>query len=79
MKKIIILALCAVSFAIAAPKKCVTFADTAGEGCWVYWYGSFRNEDKITNIYEIKGEQRRELCDSISTTKSLPSCDKVLR
>ena len=79
MKKIIILALCAASFAIAAPKKCVTFADTAGEGCWVYWYGSFPDTDKITQIFEIKGEQARELCDSISTTSGLPSCDKVLR
>lgn len=56
MKKIIILALCAVSFAIAAPKKCVSFADTAGEGCWVYSYGSFPETDKITQIFEIKGE-----------------------
>lgn len=78
MKKIIILALCAASFAIAAPKKCVTFADTAGDGCWVYWYGSFRETDKITAIYEIKGEQRRKLCESIGES-SLPSCDKVLR
>ena len=47
MKKIIILALCAVSFAIAAPKECVTFADTAGEGCWVY------NRYSDGNPYEI--------------------------
>lgn len=79
MKKIIILALCAVSFAVAAPKKCVTFADTAGDGCWVYWYGDYSNEDDITAIYEIKGEQVRKLCESLSTTSGLPSCDKVLR
>lgn len=75
MKKIIILALCAVSFAVAAPKKCVTFADTAGEGCWVYSYGNgfYSDKDKITRIFEIKGEQRRELCDDFA------ECSKMLR
>ena len=61
MKKIIILALCAASFAIAAPKKCVTFADTAGEGCWVYNYSS-EHDDDIYAIYEVKGEQSRRVC-----------------
>lgn len=74
MKKIIILALCAASFAVAAPKKCVSFADTAGEGCWLY---KQRDDGSIYEIYEIKGEQAREVCDRSSS--SLPSCDKVLR
>lgn len=75
MKKIIILALCAASLAVAAPKKCVSFADTAGEGCWLY---KQRDDGSIYAIYEIKGEQRRKLCESIGES-SLPSCDKVLR
>lgn len=73
MKKIIILALCAVSFAVAAPKECVSFADTAGEGCWVY---KRYNDGNPFEIYEVKGEQKvRQVCDNFGGL----SCDKVLR
>lgn len=61
MKKIIILALCAVSFAVAAPKKCVTFADTAGEGCWVYGSCSF-DFPYACLAYHIVDEQAKEIC-----------------
>lgn len=77
MKKIIILALCAVSFAVAAPKECVTFADTAGEGCWIYWYSS-ENDGSIYQIYEVKGEQSREVCNN-STYYGGTKCSKILR
>lgn len=77
MKKIIILALCAASFAIAAPKECVTFADTAGEGCWIYWYSS-EYDDGIYAIYEVKGEQAREVCNN-STFYGGIKCSKMLR
>ena len=78
MKKIIILALCAVSFAIAAPKKCVTFADTAGEGCWLY--SRYSNGNPYT-IYEVKGEQKvRQVCsDSNGYESGAPRCDKKPR
>lgn len=69
MKKIIILALCAASFAVAEPKKCVTFADTAGEGCIVRDTSSCNffsfapdNSVRICGIYELKGEQVKVLC-----------------
>ena len=79
MKKIIILALCAVSFAVAAPKKCVSFADTAGEGCWIYWYSSeSEHDDGIYAIYEVKGEQSREVCNN-STFYGGNKCSKILR
>lgn len=65
MKKIIILTLCATSFLLAnnvneamslAPQKkqCVSFADTAGEGCLVVTYYS---DGVIMDIYEIKEEK----------------------
>ncbi len=77
MKKIIILALCAVSFAIAAPKKCVTFADTAGDGCWVY--DRYRDGNPY-EIYEVKGEEARQVCSNSSTyKKGAPRCDKKPR
>ena len=69
MKKIVILALCATSFLLAnnhkeafslAPKKkqCVTFADTAGEGCLAvsYWSGG-----NIKSIYEVKDEKSKKV------------------
>lgn len=74
MKKIIILALCAVSFAVAAPKECVSFADTAGDGCWVYELYSDGNPFKI---YEVKGEQSREVCTN--APGSAIKCSKILR
>ena len=76
MKKIIILALCAVSFAVAALKECVTFADTAGEGCWVYErYGNGNPYE----IYEVKGEQARQVCSDAPYLSSAPRCDKKPR
>lgn len=78
MKKIIILALCAVSFAAAAPKKCVTFADTAGEGCWAYERDSNGNPYEI---YEVKGETARLVCSNsdASSRRHYPRCDKKPR
>lgn len=73
MKKIIILALCAASFAVAARKECVTFADTAGEGCWIY--NRYRDGNPAS-IYEVKGEQSRTVCGNLVGETS---CDKVLR
>lgn len=76
MKKIIILALCAASFAIAAPKECVSFADTAGEGCWVYG----RSDVRIYEIYEVKGEQARQVCSDLPIYEpGAPRCDKKPR
>lgn len=68
MKKIIILTLCATSFLLAnnvneakslaqQKKQCVSFADTAGEGCLVVEY-SFGN---IDDIYEIKEEKVKRI------------------
>lgn len=73
MKKIIILALCAASFAVAARKECVSFADTAGEGCWIYNRYSNGNP---ASIYEVKGERARTVCGNLVGETS---CDKVLR
>lgn len=77
MKKIIILALCAASFAIAAPKECVTFADTAGEGCWVY---NRYSDGNPYEIYEVKGEEARQVCsNSFAYEIGAPRCDKKPR
>lgn len=63
MKKIIILALCAVSFAVAAPKNCVSFADTAGEGCWIYEGCIFAPADYpyACGVYHIVDEQAKRI------------------
>lgn len=77
MKKIIILALCAASFAVAAPKECVSFADTAGEGCWVY---SRYNDGNPFEIYEVKGEEARQVCSNSRIYEpGAPRCDKKPR
>lgn len=76
MKKIIILTLCATSFLLAnnvneavslAPQKkqCVSFADTAGEGCLVVQYYSGGN---IMDIYEIKEEKVKNVVDCAATS-----------
>lgn len=63
MKKALFLALCATSFLMGAQKKCVSFADTEGEGCLFRYYHSLRSDGSYL-IYEIKGEKKRLVCDS---------------
>lgn len=84
MKKIIILTLCATSFLLAnnvneakslaqQKKQCVTFADTAGEGCLVIDY--YKNGD-IFEIYEIKDEKVKKVvdCDYMSPSGNPYRC-----
>ena len=71
MKKIVILALCAASFAAAEPKKCVTFADTAGEGCLVYegcWF-SPADYPYACRVYHIIDEQIKKICNGADECK----------
>ena len=71
MKKIVILALCAASFAVAEPKKCVTFADTAGEGCLVYescWLAP-ADYPYACAVYHIIDEQLKTICNGVDECK----------
>ena len=71
MKKALFLALCATSFLMGAQKKCVSFADTEGEGCLIHHKYA---DDKFI-IIEIKDEKWRIVCDSYGNyTNDAPKC-----